>query len=891
LIFASSIRSRRSSIATLKRACCAFALANAALLAAPAAAQSPSAATVPTQLPDVAKPSHYAISLTPDAAKMRFDATVRIDLEILKPTRTLTLNALDLRIASAGIVGGAKAKVALNADAQTATLTFPADLKPGKLSLDLAYSGIINTQANGLFALDYTDNAGKAARALFTQFEAADARRLVPSWDEPAYKATFDLTALIPKGQMAVGNMPVASRKPAGNGREAISFQRSPKMSTYLLFFALGDLERITAKAGDVEIGVVTSKGQASKGGYALEAGQKIIPYYNDYFGVPYPLPKLDNVAGPGRSQFFGAMENWGAIFTFEYYLLNDPKLTTPSQFQDIFRVTAHESAHQWFGDLVTMRWWDDLWLNEGFASWMETKAMAHFNPDWQIDLDHVKGREKAMDLDAMETTHPVIQKIATIDEINQAFDVISYQKGEAVITMLESFAGEDVWRSGLRLYMKRHAYANTTTDDLWKAVEESGARGLVAVAHDFTFKPGIPLVRVSSARCEAGSTRLTLTQGEFSMDRRAKTDASPLSWRIPVTAQLLGKDKQRTVISGGKVDLTLPGCGTLLVNAGQDGYYRTLYAADQLAALKAHFGELAAKDQYGLVTDALALSQAGYQPMAPALDLLDAVSPASSAKVQAELIGRWEALYGLINDDTVAQQKLASHVGDRFAPSLNRLGFMSKTDEPLLDNALRVQLISALGNMGDARVLAEGRRLFDALDRDPAAMDGPLRQSWLQIIARNADRATWDKLHKLAKSSDSALERSTLYQLLGRVRDKALAQAALDLALTDEPGKTDSAAIISAVAQGHPDLTTDFALAHLPQVEGLIDGSGRSGYIARLAGESRDPAMVAKLRDYAQKHLPAQSRTQIEQAINRLEMRQRLEPAVRAGVKDWLAH
>src|SRR3954467_12266468 len=478
--------------------------------------------TLPTQLPRTAVPHHYSISVTPHAERLTFEGSVGIDLDITKPTRQLVLNAADLKLASAALrpaSGGAEIppKISLDADAQTATLTFQRTLSPGAYHLAITYSGVIHTQANGLFALDYKNAQGRDARSLFTQFEAADARRFFPGWDEPDYKATFDLIARVPSKLMAVSNMPAASTKPIANGLKEVRFETTPTMSTYLLFFAQGDFDRISKPAGGREVGIVMGRGNADKAHRALDDEAQILPYYNDYFGTPYPLPKLDNVAGPGQSQFFGAMENWGAIFTFEYAILNDPAITTEAGRQDIFVVEAHEMAHQWFGDLVTVAWWDDLWLNEGFASWMENKATQHFHPDWGAEVDRVGSREAAMALDSLNSTPPVVQQVRTVEQANQAFDSIAYSKGESVIAMLEDFAGPNVWRDGIRRYIAAHAYQNSRTTDLWSAVEAAGARGLTTIATDFTTQPGIPLITVGQSQCRNGSTLVTLTQGQFS--------------------------------------------------------------------------------------------------------------------------------------------------------------------------------------------------------------------------------------------------------------------------------------------------------------------------------------------------------------------------------------
>ena len=863
-------------------------------IAAPALAQPAQpagpAATITTQLPRGAAPSHYAIEVTPDAANLKFTGKVAIDVTVSQNLPALVLNAADLSFGDVTLTpaGGKpiKGTAKVDADAQTVTLDFGKPLAPGTYMLAIAYAGIINQQANGLFALDYTNNEGQAKRALFTQFEAPDARRFVPSWDEPSYKATFDLSAVIPTGELAVGNMPVKSSTDLGGGKTRVTFGTSPKMSSYLLFFGLGELERATKMSGATEVGVITGKGNTGKAQLALDASASILPWFNDYFGTPYPLPKLDNVAGPGQSQFFSAMENWGAIFTFERSLLVDPRFTSEATMRRIYETVAHEMAHQWFGDLVTMAWWDDLWLNEGFASWMATKVSDKLQPGWEMLLTRVDGREAAMSLDALATTHPVVQKITTVDQVNQAFDAITYQKGEAVITMLEGYAGEDVWRSGIRSYMKAHAYGNTVTDDLWKAVEGAGAKGLVSIAHDFTSKPGIPLVKVDSAQCQGGQTVLTLSQGEFSRDQKGK---APLSWNVPVKAQTVGGDAQRLILQG-KGQLTLPGCGAYVVNAGQTGYYRSLYPEANVKALAKDFTKLASIDQTGLLADNFALGLGGYQPIGLALDLVDAVPVSASPAVLAEVPGYLGSAHTMLESDKAAQARLLAYASAKLTPVLAGIGYDVKPGEGPQVPVLRSALVSTLGDMGDAGVVAEANRRFAALATDPAALDGPLRNVWLSIIAKNADQATWDKLRTMAKGAKTDLEKSTLYGLLGGARDEKLAAQALDLALTDEPGKTTSAAIISAVGGAHPMLAVDYVLAHRTQYEALIDVSARSQALARLGGGSADPAMVTKLDAYATQYLTPESRKVVDRSISAIKTRIETRARLKAPLTAWFA-
>ncbi|MFY9349618.1 MAG: M1 family metallopeptidase [Sphingobium sp.] len=863
-------------------------------IAAPALAQPTQpagpAATITTQLPRGAAPSHYAIEVTPNAANLTFTGKVAIDVTVSQSLPTLVLNAADLSFGDVTLTPAngkpIKGTAKVDAEAQTVTLDFGKPLAPGTYSLAIAYAGIINSQANGLFALDYTNNEGQAKRALFTQFEAPDARRFVPSWDEPSYKATFDLSAVIPTGELAVGNMPVKSSTDLGGGKTRVTFGTSPKMSSYLLFFGLGELERATKMSGATEVGVVTGKGNTGKAQLALNASADILPWFNDYFGTPYPLPKLDNVAGPGQSQFFSAMENWGAIFTFERALLVDPRFTSEATKRRIYETVAHEMAHQWFGDLVTMAWWDDLWLNEGFASWMATKVSDKLQPGWEMLLTRVDGREAAMSLDALATTHPVVQKITTVDQVNQAFDAITYQKGEAVITMLEGYAGEDVWRSGIRSYMKAHAYGNTVTDDLWKAVEGAGAKGLVSIAHDFTSKPGIPLVKVDSAQCQGGQTVLTLSQGEFSRDQK---DKAPLSWNVPVKAQTMGGDAQRLILQG-KGQLTLPGCGAYVVNAGQTGYYRSLYPEANVKALAKDFTKLASIDQTGLLADNFALGLGGYQPIGLALDLVDAVPASASPAVLAEVPGYLDSAHTMLESDKAAQDRVLAYASAKLTPVLNGIGYDVKPGEGPQVPVLRSALVSTLGDMGDKGVVAEANRRFAALATDPAALDGPLRNVWLSIIAKNADQATWDKLRAMAKGAKTDLEKSTLYGLLGGARDEKLARQALDLALTDEPGKTTSAAIISAVGGEHPMLAVDYVLAHRTQYEALIDVSARSQALARLGGGSADPTMVTKLDAYATQYLTPESRKVVDRSISAIKTRIETRARLKAPLTAWFA-
>ena len=876
----------------------ALAIAGFSTAALAQAEAAPASATTlaTTQLPRDVRPTHYDVAVVPHAGSLAFDGKVTVDIEVMAPTSSITLNAVDLTFGSvrltpvSGQCGNAGAlaapKVSVDDKAQTATFTFAEPLSVGSYKLAMDYTGRIGTQANGLFAIDYENKAGKQ-RALFSQFEAPDARRFIPSWDEPAYKATFTLEATVPSNQMVVSNMPVVERKEDGNGMTRVRFAPSPKMSTYLLFFSVGDFDRKTAMAGPTEVGVITQAGSIEQARFALDSSVDVLRDYNDYFGVDYPLPKLDNIASPGGSQFFSAMENWGAILTFEHTLLLDPTISTASDKQRVFNVAAHEIAHQWFGNLVTMQWWDDLWLNEGFATWMAGRTTEKMHPEWKTGMNAVFGRDSAMGLDAVATTHPVVQKVETVEQVSQAFDAITYQKGQAVIRMLEGYVGADAWRDGVRSYMKKYAYSNTVSDDLWREIQASAGKPVLDIAHDFTLQPGVPLIRVTSASCANDTTTLTLAQDEFTKDR---PDKQALAWRVPVIASVIGTGADaRTVVSGGKGTLDVPGCGTVVVNAGQTGYYRTLYAPSQFADVSAAFAKLEPVDQLGVLNDVWALGMSGLQPASDYLDLAAATPVEADPKVWGEIAGAFASLDAYYAGDAARRAKFRTFAIAKLAPVFARIGWNASPGEADPVAILRSDLIGTLGLLGDQAVIAEARRRYAAQATDPAAVPTALRRTILGVVALHADAATWQQLHAAAKAEKTPLVKDMLYSLLSIAQDKALATRALELALTDEPGATSSAAMIGTVAGQHPDLAFDFAMAHRAQVEAKVDSSSRSRYFPGLGNSSLDPAMVGKIRAYADAHLAAGARRPAETAIANIVYRSKVRSERLPAVDAWL--
>ena len=838
-------------------------------------------------LPQTVAPIAYDISVNPDAQALTFSGTESVTIDVKQATDKIVLNAADLTIGKATFDGKA-ASVSYDKAQGQITVALPAAASVGRHTMTFAWTGKINQTAAGFFSIDYTNPDGSKARMLVTQFEAPDARRFAPMWDEPGFKATFKLSAVAPGDQTAFSNMPTTSVEKQANGTKLYHFDVTPKMSSYLLFLGMGDVQRKTIMDGKTEIGVITRRGVVDQGDYALQSAKRILDYYNDYFGQPYPLPKLDMIAGPGSSQFFGAMENWGAIFYFEPTLLFDPSHETVSDKEDIFLTVAHEMAHQWFGDLVTPAWWDDLWLNEGFASWMSNKAMGDLNPAWNIPAQNVaRDREGALGADSTAATHPIIRHLQTVDEIGSAFDGITYSKGQAVIGMIESTVGADTFRSGIRDYMAKYKYSNTVTDQLWDEIGQAWGKPIAGIAHDFTLQGGVPLIKVASTTCSGGTTKVALSQGRFGLDEASKT---PQTWHVPVKIGTVGGGDADGVVSGAATtDLSVAGCGPVVVNLHKGSYFRTQYDAKDHAALVAAFPKLALTDQLGTLGDDIALARGGYQDLGVYFDTLDAVPQDADPLVWSMVSGQVGSFAGLYRD-TPLEQPLRAKAEKILSPVLQRIGFDAQADEkPYLTN-LRSELISQLGVDGDPALLAKARDYVNALKTNPDAIPASIRRPILITYAYNATPAEWETLLALTKAETNPVIKNFDVVMLGIAKDDALARRALDLVKTDTFTDPQRASLLGVVAGNHPDMAFDFAVANLDMVNSLLEESTRASFVVGLGAGSNDPAMPGKIQAFADKNLPAASRQGVKRALTSIAVRKSIADRLRPAVTKWVA-
>ena len=483
----------------------------------------------PGRLPKNVVPLSYFVSLVPNAAELKFSGSESVQLQFRSATATVVFNSVNETLRNVRLDGKPVKSVATDDSQQLTTVTLAAEAPIGPHTLTFSYQGKIEKQPHGLFAQPYEVAGGGHGLMLSTQMESTDARRMFPCWDEPAFRASFQLKVTIPAKWTALSNMPVASRVAHG-ATASVTFQRSPKMPSYLVEFSAGDLAQIKAKSDGIDFGIWAVRGQEQNGKVALANAQQILADYNEYFGYRYPLPKLDSIAIPGG--FSGAMENWGAITYLDQLLLVTPASTIGDR-QTVYSVQAHEMAHQWNGDLVTMGWWDDIWLNESFASWMAAKETDLRNPSWKWWESEDDTKEVAMRADARVSSHAIQQHVTDELQVDNAFDPeITYNKGQAVLRMFEAYMGPDTFRDGIRAYMKAHAFSNATTVDLWNALSAASHRDIGEIAADWTQQSGFPLVSVTAGCDAAGARSITLSQQRFLL---SGTDPHRSKWRVPL--------------------------------------------------------------------------------------------------------------------------------------------------------------------------------------------------------------------------------------------------------------------------------------------------------------------------------------------------------------------
>lgn len=844
----------------------------------------------PGKLPKAVVPINYSIELRPDAESLALAGVEVVDIEVREPTARLTLNAVNTTFASVTADDGAeRADIALDAAAETATFTFAQPLAAGRHRLRIEFTARINKFDRGFFIVDYPTDSG-VKRLLTSKLEPADARRIFPCWDEPAFKASFALTVIVPRHLLAVANMPVTREEMLEPNLKRVAFAPTPKMSTYLFVLTVGELERITAEAEGVTIGVVATTGKAAKGQFALESAVKLLARFNDYFGVKYPLPKLDLIAVPGG--FGGAMENWGGITFFESRLLFDPATNPDSARRGIFSIIAHEMAHQWFGDLVTMAWWDNLWLNEGFATWMATKAAEQFYPQWQSWLNGYGQKQFAMTLDARRTTHPIQQPVANESEAMVAFDAITYNKGQALIRMLENYLGEAAFRDGIRAYMVAHAYGSTTTADLWRALERTGHKPVTDIAASFTEQDGVPLISAETV-CNGDAQRLMLRQDRFVIaPGRTGAALPPRNWQVPVAiGPLAATPSADVVLLRGSAEAAAGSCGEAIkVNLGDIGYYRVEYGPASRAALVKSLPQMSPADRVSFLADSWAMVQGSRAEPPSYLALIEAISADDRRPVWDQVITVFSSLNRL-SRGSAERPALQHYARAKLRPVLDRLGWEGSGSGDDDDTLLRSSLIWTLGELGDEDVIAQAKQRFARFLGDPQSLPNALRDSVTHVVGVTADRATYDTLLALARKSTVTNERTRYYFAAASARDPALARATLALTLTDEVPGTIVTGLINSVASSgeQPDLAWDFLQSNYDALFAKQGPQFRDQFVASFMTNFSDERHAAELAAFAPVHATSGGRVMAGRAEETIAIAADLKSRALPAIETWI--
>lgn len=736
------------------------------------------------------RPQHYSLKLTPDLNAATFTGSETIAVTLAEPTNAITLNAHDLTFQSVKIEEAGKeqtAIIALDKEKEQATFTVPGKLAAGKAILKVKYSGILNGALRG-FYLSRTARRNYAV----TQFESTDARRAFPSFDEPAFKATFDISLVVDKDDTGISNGPIVSDTPGpGEDKHTLKFLTTPKMSTYLVAFLIGDFKCSSGEQDGVAIRTCSTPDKVGLTPYGVEVAKYVLHYYNTYFGIPYPLKKLDLVGLPDFEA--GAMENFGAITYRETALLIDPKTASEGAKKEVALVIAHEMAHQWFGDLVTMQWWNNIWLNEGFATWMENKPVAAMHPDWNIDQSVTAGMDDTLNIDAQPTTRAIRARADTPEEIEQMFDGISYGKASDVLLTVENYVGPETFRQGVHNYLAAHLYGNATAEDFWNAQTATSHKPVDKIMQSLVAQAGVPQVTFG----EPANGVVSVSQRRFFLSPSIQPNPAQ-KWTLPICFKSGEAQQDCELLTSDTTSLKIPQSRPFFANAGGRGYYRTAYAPSDYAALASHIEtSLSPAERISLIGDEWAQVRANKASVGDYLDLVATVKDDPNAEVISSALTGLVAVDSRVASTQEEKDALDQWVRQTFAPEYAKLGPPAASDSPN-KKELRAILFGTLGEAKDPEILAQAREIGTKYLANPGSLDPNLAQTALQITARNGDEALFDQLQKISETSTNPEIQTGALRLLALFENPELVQRALNYAVSSKVRNQDAAIQLS---------------------------------------------------------------------------------------------
>ena len=672
------------------------------------------------RLPRTVLPSVYNIRLRPDLDAERFSGTVAVTVSVSEPVAAITLNAKELEIQSASVSRDGQEAVGIesiqcDAELERVTLSFSESLPPGDYALEVSFGGVLNRKLEGFYVSTFTDEEGNERKIATTQFESTDARMAFPCWDEPDIKAQFDVELTVPAGQFAVSNGPIVSEEMSEGGSErVIKFARTMKMSTYLLAFIVGPFEATEPLDVDgVPLRIIYPAGKGHLAGYALRAGEHSLRYFTDYYGTPYPGDKLDLVAVPDFA--FGAMENLGCVTFREAILLVDEEVATQPELLIIADVIAHELAHMWFGDLVTMRWWNGIWLNEAFATFMAAMSTDAFKPEWQRWNQFSLERSAAFDVDSLASTRPIEYEVNSPADADGMFDLLTYEKGGSVLRMLEQHLGAERFRDGIGRYLRKHAYGNTETSDLWDALEEETGEPVRSTMDAWIYQKGYPIISVSGCdECD----KVVVKQKRF-MYQESGDSTEETVWPVPLGVRFAGRsgevksESRLMTVADNELEFAA-GARWINVNAGANGFYRVNYAPNLLAALRDNISELLPIERYSLADDQWSAMLAGHATSTDYVELAQGYRNDDDLDVWTLLTSNLASLEHILESDD-ARQAMRSLLADLHNAPLSNLGWQPNDADSPRELELRGVLFRSLAvTAKDVVATAEARRLHD---------------------------------------------------------------------------------------------------------------------------------------------------------------------------------
>ena len=846
------------------------------------------------RLPRPVIPERYELRLSPDLGAFRFDGEERVSVQVREPVREVVLNAIELEIHEACLTNDAGVRLSgtttLQQVDERARITLDGTAEPGHWTLELRFSGTLNDKLHGFYRSVHRDSNGGEHVIATTQFEATDARRGFPCWDEPDFKAVFAVTLVVDEELMAVSNAAMVAETRLANGKREVRFADTIPMSTYLVAFVVGPLEATDPVGVDgTPLRVVCVPGKRHLADYALEVGAFSVRFFADYYGIRYPGDKLDLIALPDFAS--GAMENLGAVTFRETALLVDRQTASRADLQRVADVVAHEIAHMWFGDLVTMRWWNGIWLNEAFATFMEMLAVDAFKPEWERWVSFGLSRGSAMLTDALKSTRPIEFPVGRPEECESMFDVLTYDKGAAVLRMLEQYLGGANFQRGIRLYLNTHRLANTETTDLWDAIQEATGEPARGIMDSWIFQGGFPVVSVESS---SDGRQLSLSQRRFrylegaggqglgSWEEFARSDPGPLTtdplWRVPVMLRMgsgRGNESRRVLLDQREmvVDLTNQ-ADWVVANEGGHGFYRVRYSAPLLRKLTANVQQnLSAVERFNLVGDTWASVVAGLTPVAEFLDLARLFGDEMDRNVWVSLIGALSYLHRML--EPYRRPVLHAFVRELIGPAATRLGWTPRVSESELTAQLRGTLIGALGTLGeDAQVQSEARQLHSRYVQDRSAVDRDVAPAVINIVAHAGGRAEYDLFVERSKNAPTPQEEQRYLFGLAGFLDRGLVQHTLDSTLTDEVRTQNAPYLIGSLLHNlvGGDLAWTFVKQHW---DAIVDRFPDNSHVRMLEGITAlsTPELASDVQRFFATHAVKQGAKTLEQHLERLQI------------------